>query len=46
MVRRLNEDSFGYWIKGDTFSMKKKIDTEVFFQVEEALENFKEVIYQ
>lgn len=46
MVQRLNEDSFGYWIKGDTFSMKKKIDTEVFFQVEEALENFKEVIYQ
>lgn len=46
MVQRLNENSFGYWVKGDTFSIKKLLDTEVFESVEEALENFKEVIYQ
>ena len=46
LVQRLNEITFLYWIKGDTFSTKKKLDSEVFAQVEEALENFKEVIYQ
>ena len=45
MVQRMNENSFGYWIKGETFNIKKMLDNEVFVSVEEALENFKEVIY-
>ncbi len=46
MVQRLDEDSFLYWVAGDTFNARKRLDTEVFASVEELLENFKEVIYQ
>lgn len=46
MVHRLDEDSFIYWIAGDTFNARKRLDTDVFASVEELLENFKEVIYQ
>ena len=46
MVHRLDEDSFLYWVAGDTFNARKRLDNEVFASVEELLENFKEVIYQ
>ena len=46
MIQRLDEHSFRYWVKGETFKAKVKLDSEVFAHVEEALENFKEVIYQ
>lgn len=46
LIQRLDENSFLYWIKGETFAAKRKLDSEVFTSVEEALENFKEVIYQ
>lgn len=46
MIKRLNEISFVYWIKGDTFETRHRLETEVFASVEELLENFKEVIYK